>query len=146
MLRKSGVAIRKSKTPKKTSTRGATETTNARGVTEETEATSEALPVNRNSKQERQAESEDSESDSDGQPLTSRRIKGKSQLTTLPEGQYQSVPKQKGTEQAVTESVATKNDATVSAAGTTVANEQTGGAIRRKKKHERGRTEMERKI
>ena len=61
-------------------------------------------------------------------------------------GSTQLVPKQKGTRRAVTESVATKHEATLSAAGATAANEQTDGAIRRKKKHERGRKEMERKI
>ena len=110
LLRKSGVAVRKSNTPKKRVAEGLPKSPTPakllKKLAESTKlaATSGTIPKE-NSKQGRQIESE---SNSDGQPLASWRVMGKLPLASVPEVQPAISIHQRGTEWAVPELAATE--------------------------------------
>ena len=89
-----------------------------------------------NSRQGRQIESEDSESDSDGQPLASRQVMGKMTLASVPEVHPAISIHYRETELAVSELAATEQENTTSTTGVRTKNEKL--AVACKKTTEKG--------
>ena len=131
LLSKSGVALRKSNTPKKRFAVGlpkfSTPAGRKRKLTESTKlmATSGNTPMG-NSKQGRRIVSEDSESY--GQPLASRRVIGKLPLALVAEVQPAISIQPRGSQREVSELAATEQEATTSKTGAMAVSEKIDGA------------------
>ena len=122
LIRKTVVAIQKSNTPRKRVAEGLpkppTPAMLRKKLAESTKLAATSGTIRkRNSKQGRQIESEDSETDSDGQLLASKRVMGKLILASVPEAPPPISFQHKRTERAVTELAATEQEATKGTTG-----------------------------